>query len=441
MLDLSRVPNFCSHEHWGSIDSVGAVEGGFRADMERGATPARDTGFLDILLDPYFRGWLSAGGEDLDSWARQAHAGSFVDWALERPAEAYAALRPALERQQLTGGFQCIRRGLLALYSVDILEVSTQGWLGLDAAIASNYAGLFQWYQDAMKQSAFSELIRPVHPEFYLNDAASETARQEAAFTHTVMRIDPLLKFWKEPFPRRDTLEQTLGIVPRDAASWRQFIGALLDLAAAKGAVGIKQLQAYSRSLEFLPVEDRDVRWSGDLNAEEVRVFQDWVVHECCRQAADRGWPHQIHTGTHNLAQSSPMPLAALAKQYGGQKIVLLHCWPFTREAGWLAKFHVNVYIDTCWMPILNPVFLSEALESWINYVPLNKIMHGQDATSVEMAAGAARFTREILARVLEGQSSRLGVSGDGLLRVAQAFLNDNAVAVYGLGRPISEMA
>ena len=30
-------------------------------------------------------------------------------------------------------------------------------------------------------------------------------------------------------------------------------------------------------------------------------AFQDWIMHECCKQAHDRGWPHQVHVGTHNL--------------------------------------------------------------------------------------------------------------------------------------------
>src|SRR5882724_10464022 len=61
-LEFSGLPNFCSHEHWGSIDSIGRVPEGFRADMEPGARPTRRTGFMDLLLEPYFRGWLTVGG-------------------------------------------------------------------------------------------------------------------------------------------------------------------------------------------------------------------------------------------------------------------------------------------------------------------------------------------------------------------------------------------
>jgi hypothetical protein len=63
--DFSLLPNFCSHEHWGSIDSIGTFPGGYRADIEPGAVPRRRTGFMDLLLDPYFRGWLRNGGADL----------------------------------------------------------------------------------------------------------------------------------------------------------------------------------------------------------------------------------------------------------------------------------------------------------------------------------------------------------------------------------------
>jgi hypothetical protein len=82
-------------------------------------------------------------------------------------------------------------------------------------------------------------------------------------------------------------------------------------------------------------------------------------------------------------------------------KIVMIHCWPYLREAGWLAKFHSNVYIDTCWQPVLNPAFFREALATWWNYVPLHKITCGHDSTTVEMACGSALFTREILAESL----------------------------------------
>jgi hypothetical protein len=36
-LEFSNLPNFCSHEHWGSIDSIGTVPEGFRVSTMRQA--------------------------------------------------------------------------------------------------------------------------------------------------------------------------------------------------------------------------------------------------------------------------------------------------------------------------------------------------------------------------------------------------------------------
>ncbi|MEO8125471.1 MAG: amidohydrolase family protein [Bryobacteraceae bacterium] len=425
-LDFSALPNFCSHEHWGSIDSIGTIPGGYRADAEPGAIPTRRTGFMDLVLEPYFRGWLAAGGADLAA-VRDRMRGP--GW------EAFTLLRPALADQRFTGVYQCTRRGILQLYGADLDKLDQRGATALDEAVAARYADPFPWYRNAMRQAHFSDLIRVVHPEFYASAANPQTAVEEKAFTHTVMRIDPLLELADTGSARGRALAAIAGVEPADAATWRAFLRAIFDRAAAAGALGIKQLQAYRRSLEYLPRADGDVRWSGKRTAEETTVFQDWVMHECCKLAEERGWPHQVHVGTNNLTQSSPMPLGPLAQRYRKMKIVMIHCWPFLREAGWLAKFHPNVYIDTCWQPVLNPGFFREAISTWWNYVPLHKITCGHDSTTVEMACGSALFTREILAEVLGDRRLNMGADAATLRRAATGLLHNNAVAIYGIGR------
>ena len=172
------------------------------------------------------------------------------------------------------------------------------------------------------------------------------------------------------------------------------------------------------------------MKFVGDLNGDEVRVFGVWVMHECCKRANDRGWPHQVHVGTHNLPDSNPLPLQHIARRYPRQKIVMLHCWPWVDESGYLAKYFSNIHIDTCWQPILNPAFLRRSLGQWLNYVPSSKIMMGNDATSIEMAIGASHFSRRILAEVFES----VGVAKGQRRRIAGEFLHNNAVRMYGVG-------
>jgi predicted TIM-barrel fold metal-dependent hydrolase len=424
-LDLSGIPNFCSHEHWGSIDSIGMTPEGFRADVERGAVPHSRTGLLDLLLEPYFRGNLASAGVRAD----------LTRWKQEPVAQTLDQLRRSLDRQRLTGTWQCSRRGILALYGIDLDELTSQSAVKLDEAIARNYSNLFGWYREAMRRAAFSDLVRPVHPEFYWRQDSSQSAEQEAAFTRTVMRIDPLLDLRPVDSSRRKRLAELAGVDPADAKTWRRFLEKLFDHAARLGAVGIKQLQAYRRDLDFATVPDADVPFAGHAGPDQIRLFENWVVNECCRQAHERGWPHQVHVGTHNLTQSSPMPLQSLARRYPGMKIVMIHCWPFLDQAGWLAKYVPNIFIDTCWQPVLSPAFFRRAMESWLTYVPSHKITCGHDSTTVEMAFGSSLLTREILGDALGSLVRDLKVRETAARGVATAFLHGNAAEIYGIGK------
>src|SRR5437879_7517112 len=145
LLDLSALPNFCAHEHWGSIDSIGIAAEGFRADVERGASPRGRTGVLDLFIEPYFRGWLAGAGTNLDELAKPRGI-TFKELAKQSAWEAFSALRSALAQQRFTGIYQCTRRGLLGLYGIDLNELNAQSCSRLDEAIARNYASHFGWY-------------------------------------------------------------------------------------------------------------------------------------------------------------------------------------------------------------------------------------------------------------------------------------------------------
>lgn len=438
--DILSLPNFCSHEHWGSINAIGAApaQEGFRADTTAGAQPTRDVNIWDLLLDPYAGGWMHAAGRDPHAQARDAGYERLEDWWQRNPEAALRSFQETAMPLVLTGGFQCTRRGIAQLYGKDLAAFDLDEWLEVDAALRDNYNDIFAWYRDAMGQAHFSELIRPVHPEFFVESDSAASRADELAFTHTILRIDPLMDLWRPESPRRDALANITGIDPMDLGSWRHFITALCDLAAENHCTGIKQLQAYRRPLLYEPVPDREVTFRGDLSPEGVVAFQDWVMHECCRQAEERRWPHQIHVGTHNLADSNPLPLEALSQRYPHMDLVMLHCWPYLQEAGWLAKHRPNIYIDTCWMPVLNPAFLREALEMWINYVPTHKIMLAHDSTSVEMAVGSSGFTRETLAEILSKQQQDLHLPLDVLQTIATDMLHNNAVRVYGIGETVT---
>ncbi|MHB9034705.1 MAG: amidohydrolase family protein [Anaerolineae bacterium] len=431
-LDLHGIKSYCAHEHWGSIAALGTFPGGFRADIAGGVEPTRRVGLLDLLIDPYFGGNLANAGITTRTLAEALQVKDLFTLSSTDLAQLWPKIVELLRGQLLSGTFMSLRLGIRELYSIDILRPSGQDIAELDMRVGQNYTDIFSWYRRTMKKCSFSALIRPVHPEFYLKAVATTAEIEEAALMRTVLRIDPLLDFWKPESPRREALASSLGIDPADAPSWRMFINALFDLAGQRGAVGIKQLQAYSRPLAFSYRQDHEVRFRGNLTPGEVRVFQDWVVHACSSQAHERSWPQQVHVGTHNLGESAPLPLLDLARRYPRMNIVQLHCWPFLTEAGWLSKQVPNIYIDTCWLPILNPEYYRQALAGWINYVPSHKLCCSHDATSIEMAAGSLAIAQGIAGRVLAEQRSTMTTSDEQLFTAASAFFYDNAVSLYG---------
>ncbi len=439
--DIYTIPNFCAHEHWGSIDAIGGgyvrEYHGFYSDIYAGATPSASTSIWDLIFDPYFGGMMPDAGIDFDETIRSYGYSSQKLWWEANPKEALKGFESSVSPLLLNGTLQCILRGIEKLYDVKLLSFGLEEWLKADTLINSNYSEIFTWYQKAMKLANFSELIRPVQPEFYLMEHSTESKATELSFTHTILRVDPFLDFWNVENKRRDNLAKVAGVEPIDANRWRAFIQFYTDLAEKNHTAGIKSLQAYSRDLDFKFHKDEEVKFRGNLNHEEIKVFQDWIMNEFCRIANEKEWVHQIHVGTHNLKYSSPLPLEDLGKRYPRMKIVMLHCWPFTEEVALLAKNNSNFYIDNCWIPILSPAFCSQALDTYLNFVPYNKIMLSQDATSIEMAAGSSLFTREILEKKLLEQKSILNLTDEQLRIAALDMLHNNAVRVYGIGAEV----
>src|SRR5690554_3630345 len=166
--DIMALPNFCSHEHWGSIDAIGQApeQQGFRADTTAGARPTRPVSVWDLLLDPYAGGWMHAAGRDPHAPAREAGHANLPAWWEADPEAALRGFRDSVRPLTLTGAFQCTRRGIAHLYGVDLAAFDLNDWQQADAAIRARYSDIFSWYQEAMGKAHFTELIRPVHPEF-----------------------------------------------------------------------------------------------------------------------------------------------------------------------------------------------------------------------------------------------------------------------------------
>jgi predicted TIM-barrel fold metal-dependent hydrolase len=180
------------------------------------------------------------------------------------------------------------------------------------------------------------------------------------------------------------------------------------------GFVALKTIAAYRGGLQELP--------SSILAALEAN------------EATGAPLPVQVHCGFGDpdllLERSDPSYLKPVIERFSATEFVLLHCWPFVREAGWLAHVYPNVHVDLG-LTIPHVSRPAEALREALELAPLSKLLYSSDAVAPELSFLAARWWREALAEVL---TEALSVEEAGA--AARAVLRENAIALYGLTTP-----
>lgn len=185
--------------------------------------------------------------------------------------------------------------------------------------------------------------------------------------------------------------------------------------AAARDAVGLKSIAAYRYGLDFDPrrpsaaevvaAADRFLRaLVGDRSA---RIEDPVLIRHAIWAGVDLGLPLQFHIGFGDpdirMHRADPSLLHDFlqATRTTGTAIMLLHCYPFHRQAGYLAHVFPHVYMDVG--EALNHVgarsaaVLAEALE----LTPFHKMLYSSDAFGLPELhyLGATGFRRD-LARV-----------------------------------------
>ncbi len=188
--------------------------------------------------------------------------------------------------------------------------------------------------------------------------------------------------------------------------------------ARASGFAALKTIVAYRGGLDLdaLPDVARD-RLLAALEA---------------NRAAGDPLPVQVHTGFGDsdllLPRARPGYLKPMFERFSETSFVLLHCYPFVREAGWLAAVYPNVFLDlSLAIPHVSrpAAVLAEALE----LTPLSKLLYASDAVRTpELYLLAAVWWRDALAQVLSELLPPAAAQAG-----AKMILRDNALRLYRL--------
>jgi hypothetical protein len=188
----------------------------------------------------------------------------------------------------------------------------------------------------------------------------------------------------------------------------------LEDVAGARagGYVALKTIAAYRGGLD--------------------RVSDHVVAALEANEATGEPLPLQVHCGFGDsdlhLWRADPSYLKPLIERFSETRFVLLHCYPFVREAGWLAHVYGNVWFDLS-LTIPHVSQPAQALRDALELAPVSKLLYASDAARTpELYCLGARWWRQALAEVLPEV-----LPPEEAEEAARLILRDNARQLYAL--------
>lgn len=288
-------------------------------------------------------------------------------------------------------------------------------------------AGVGHWIADA--GHAAERLLSP-----------GELARVAGGTAYEVVRLEAVAE------------EVAAALAGQGATDGRGYADAYRDLlgeAVARGAVGVKTVVAYRAGF--------DLDWS-EPDADAVRrAAAGWLAESARTQGRPRltdpvllrfgvhcgvrlGLPVQIHTGFGDrdldLHRVSPLLLTGLLRQpaVAAVPVMLLHCYPYHREAGYLAQAFDRVYCDVGLA--LNHVGARAAavVAESMELAPFGRLLFSSDAWGPPELhyLGAALWRRATVEAVGSWVASGDWSAADAR-RVITMVGRSNALEAYGL--------
>jgi predicted TIM-barrel fold metal-dependent hydrolase len=154
----------------------------------------------------------------------------------------------------------------------------------------------------------------------------------------------------------------------------------------------------------------------------------------------DTGLPVQLHTGFGDrdlaLRRADPTLLQPwlAAVEPTGVPVVLLHCYPFHRRAGWLAQVYPGVHVDIGLTIGHLGARARQVLAEFCELTPFGKLLFSTDAYLLPelYLVGAAQF-RRALGQLLDGWLADSAMSTTDARRTARMIAGDNARRLYRL--------
>jgi len=356
----------------------------------------------------------------------------------DQSEQRWKELKPYLENVRNAIYYRYLLIALRDLYAFDEEEIDDSNWQEVSHRIRERSRDHLEWSLEILDKMKVYRVILDISGWRGPRSAAltnSDIVKDERLVQ--VVRMDPFIygNLWVvENFTEEKvrSLEDYIHVLDKAFAE-----------AVKTGAVGVKSGLAYQRILSYDNVAKSDAErvFSNGLNnvdSRERKVFQDFMMHAVCERCSKHRLPFQIHTGIqagnyNTITNANPTHLTNLFQEYPDVRFDLFHGgYPYVQEAGILAKYFPNVYLDACWLAHISPVAYKRALDEWLEIVPANKIFAwGGDHGIIEHSYASLMLCKELVSEVLAAKVASGCFSKKVAISVAEKIMGENAVKVY----------
>jgi hypothetical protein len=337
---------------------------------------------------------------------------------------------PQVQEQDVTGttGYRMMIRWLAGLLGADPTESAV-----LTARSTYDVANYYRLLADDAR-------LGPLFNDFLFQHELAYTSAEWSELTGRPVR----------ELMRIETLAEQLAGEHSNWEAFRQAFSQALASSISTGGCGFKSIAAYRTGLQVQPVDAAtasaafdDYRSELDQSGgERVRLARkpliDALIWETLEVAAELQLPLQFHVALGDddvyLPTSNPVLLRAIFREprYRQVPIVLLHCYPFVREAAYLTSIYPNVYIDLGLTVPLAGSNCAALIAEALGVAPLHKILASSDGHAVpEFQWFAARLWRAALTEVLSTNVERYMMTDREAIEAAAMILHANSERLY----------
>lgn len=250
--------------------------------------------------------------------------------------------------------------------------------------------------------------------------------------THEIVRLEPLLEQVAadcSPEQLQERFEAAVAAAAPRAAGWKSIIAYRFGFDIEPRRPDPDEIRAAAQ------------RWlAQEPGPEGLRVTDPVLLRWLLYAACDTGLPLQLHCGYGDpdldLHRCDPLLLTSWLRdvESSGSRIMLLHCYPFHRHAGYLAQVFPHVYCDVGLSINYTGAASRQIVAESMELTPFSKLLYSSDAWGPpELHYLGALLWRRATAAVMAQWVDQGDWPAHEAERVLRMIGRDNALRAYDL--------